>query len=253
MKKNSRIRIGITGQSGFIGSRLSQKLADLPERFKIIPFRSSFFSDAAALSDFVGRCDTVVHLACLNRHEDPEFLYRTNIELTQKLILALNERPEKQRAVVYASSIREYENGLYGKAKLHSRLLLEEWAAGSQSPFAGLVIPNTFGPGAKPFHNSFIATFCRQLILGQTPVVTENREVPLLHIDTLCKSAIRRISSRFSGISRHKIRPDFRMNVSDALGHLKRFHEMYQTHGQIPLSGEPALDLLRETFLSHLS
>ena len=34
-------------------------------------------------------------------------------------------------------------------------------------------IPNVYGPGAKPFHNSVVATFCYQIAHGQE-VVVEN-------------------------------------------------------------------------------
>lgn len=90
------LRIGITGQEGFVGSHLYNTLGLFPEQFSRVVYDIIFFKNDLYLDEFVSQCDVIVHLAAMNRHNDPEVIYNTNIELVQKLITSLertNSRP----------------------------------------------------------------------------------------------------------------------------------------------------------------
>jgi UDP-2-acetamido-2,6-beta-L-arabino-hexul-4-ose reductase len=50
-----------------------------------------FFDDSEA-NNFVSACDVIVHLAAMNRHNDPEVIYDTNVGLAAKLVLALGDQ-----------------------------------------------------------------------------------------------------------------------------------------------------------------
>ena len=82
------IRIGITGQAGFVGTFLYNFLG-LQEGVERIAFYDSYFEDELMLRKFAKQCDVIVHLAAMNRHNDPEVLYKTNILLVDKLIGAM--------------------------------------------------------------------------------------------------------------------------------------------------------------------
>ena len=71
------------------------------------------------LDKFVAQCDVIVHLAALNRHNDPKVIYNTNIELVQKLIAAL-ERTKSKAHIVFSSSSQEERDNPYGKSKKES-------------------------------------------------------------------------------------------------------------------------------------
>ena len=73
------IKIGITGQAGFVGTHLYNTLGLYPEKFERIPFEDDYFLSEETLQDFVKQCDVIVHLAAMNRHNDPQVLYKTNI------------------------------------------------------------------------------------------------------------------------------------------------------------------------------
>lgn len=249
----AKIKVGITGQSGFIGTTLTRLLSEKPDEFQIIPFESRYFSDPDLLQDFVSSCDVVVHLACVNRHPDLHTLYTSNINLCRKLIYALDNTRIKP-GLIYSSSIRETENGFYGQAKLECRLLLEEWARTNQTTFSGLVIPNVFGPGAKPFYNSFIATFCRQIIRGEQPVVTENRSIPLLYIESIGQLLVEEIKTvyRTKGISSKTAEPEFHMPVRKVLETLEEYGREWTIQGKVSIPADVNLQHLRTTFLSYL-
>lgn len=59
------IRVGITGQPGFVGSYLYNLLGTMPEEFERIPWEDAFFADPAGLREFVRSCDAIVHLAAM--------------------------------------------------------------------------------------------------------------------------------------------------------------------------------------------
>ena len=80
------IKVGITGQSGFIGSHLYNFLKTKKEEITLIPFQDDFFANTEDLENFAAQCDAIVHLAAVNRHADPAVIYDTNINLVKTLI-----------------------------------------------------------------------------------------------------------------------------------------------------------------------
>ena len=64
------IRVGITGQPGFVGTHLYNELGLFPDEFLRIPFEDSYFQSEDKLRSFVRECDVIVHLAAMNRHPD---------------------------------------------------------------------------------------------------------------------------------------------------------------------------------------
>ena len=83
-------KIGITGQNGFAGAHLFNAISLLKDEFQLVPFERSFFENEDQLQDWVKQCDTIVHLAALNRHKDPQVIYDTNIGLVKKLLASLD-------------------------------------------------------------------------------------------------------------------------------------------------------------------
>ncbi len=73
------LKVGIAGQSGFVGTHLFNTLGLYPGKFERVPFEDGFFRDTTMLHAFVQNCDVIVLLAAMNRHNDPDVLYNTNI------------------------------------------------------------------------------------------------------------------------------------------------------------------------------
>jgi len=180
------IKIGITGQAGFIGTHLYNTLSLHPDKYIRIPFRDEFFQSEEALDAFVKQCDIIVHLAAMNRHNDPEVLYKTNIELVQKLIDAM-ERTNSKPYVIMSSSLQEEQDNLYGHSKREGRELFNQWADRTDAKFTGLIIPNVFGPFGVPFYNSVISTFSYQLCNKQKPKIEVDNELKLIYVGDLVK------------------------------------------------------------------
>lgn len=187
-----KIRVGITGVEGFVGQHLYNTLGLFPDEFECVAYKMDFFENDDQLANFVGKCDVIVHLAAMNRHNDPEVLYQTNIDLVNRLIAALAKTHSKAH-VLFSSSSQEERDNLYGKSKKEGRELLNNWAEKAGGRFTGMVIPNVFGPFGHPYYNSFIATFSHQLMHNEQPKIEVDGEVKLIYVADLVKLMIEEI------------------------------------------------------------
>lgn len=223
--------VGITGSKGFIGKHLYAHLSILSDKFKVISIDRSAFENASELDELVSKCHIVIHLAAVNRAENIDFLYRENINLAQKLANSLGRSDSKAR-VIFASSIQENTESVYGRSKAKSKTVLLESALERGATFTSLIIPNVFGPFSKPNYNTFIATFSHNLISNVEPKIIENSRVDLIYIDHLIRLIIENFedSVDFERI----IKPDITITVKEVLNKLKVFKNLYLENGQIP-------------------
>ncbi len=243
-------KIGITGQNGFVGRHLYNTLGLFPDEFERIDFNKSYFEDETQLDNFVAQCDVIVHLAAMNRHENEQIIYDTNVGLTSSLIAALKRTGSKAHILI-SSSTQEGRDNLYGKSKKAAREELINWAEVNGGKVTGLVIPNVFGAFGKPFYNSFIATFCYQLTHGETPKIANDGEVKLIYVQELIQRIIHEIRNDKS---------DFYLNiehtslkkVSEVLALLEDYKVKYFQNGEIPTLLSSFEVNLFNTFRSYL-
>ncbi|MEP6597787.1 MAG: NAD-dependent epimerase/dehydratase family protein [Ginsengibacter sp.] len=177
------LRIGITGQAGFIGTHLFNYLG-LQEGVERISFENIYFQNGSQLRAFVTQCDVIVHLAAMNRHNDPEVLYQTNIHLVQQLIDAM-EAENVNPHIIFSSSTQEEKDNIYGRSKKEGRELFIRWAQQQGGTFSGLIIPNVFGPFGNPNYNSVIATFSHQLTHNEIPKIETDGSLKLIYVGEL--------------------------------------------------------------------
>ncbi len=228
-------KVGITGQSGFIGTHLYNTFKLYPSEFEPVSFRDDFFSDNHQLDLFVSSCDVIVHLAALNRHSDPNEIYNTNLLLVRKLINAL-ERTGSRAHLLFSSSTQEDRNNPYGMSKKKGRILLAEWAEKNNGGYTGLVIPNVFGPFGNPFYNSVIATFSHQLNRNETPKIEIDAELKLIYIGELVNVFIEKIRNYTQPeiMREYLVSHTSNLSVTDILHHLVRYKSEYVEKGIIP-------------------
>ena len=242
------IKIGITGQQGFVGSHLYNSL-QVNEEFELISFKRSFFEKEELLVNFVKQCDVVVHLAAMNRHEDQQVIYDTNVKLVRRLIEACKKVDSSPR-IIFSSSTQESQDNLYGKSKLEGGELLTQWATDSRGSVANLVIPNVFGPFCKPFYNSVIATFCHQIINGVEPKIIKDGTVRLIYVNELCDEIISIIKKDRTG--KIHISPRHEITVSKLLEKLKSYYQKYFKNGEFPKINHPFDLALFNTFRCYI-
>lgn len=231
------LRIGITGQAGFVGTHLYNTLGLYPDTIRRIPFEDSYFQNRQQLRSFVRECDVIVHLAAMNRHPDPRVIYETNIRLVDQLIEAM-EAENVTPHVLFSSSTQEERENEYGKSKREGRALLEKWAERNGTSFTGMVVPNVYGPFGRPGYNSFIATFCHKLTHGEQPEVLVDSNVRLIYVDSLCQYILEKIFQKARHdepvVERTDIPHDFEKKVTDILTLFENYKTLYFDQGIIP-------------------
>lgn len=252
------IKIGITGQAGFVGTHLFNTLGLHPDKFERIPFEDNYFQDKLKLKAFVISCDVIVHLAAMNRHNEPDVIYKTNIGLVKQLIKA-SEETKSTPHILFSSSTQEERDNLYGKSKKEGRKLLEKWADKNNASFSGLIIPNVYGPFGHPYYNSVVATFCHQLTHGETPKIEIDGQINLIYVGELVNQIIDIIISvqQFQSegkltIQEIALQHTASAKVSDLLAMLESYKEGYFNRAEIPNLDTPFKRNLWNTFLCYL-
>lgn len=244
------IRIGVTGQSGFIGTHLTNYLGLIRDEVSIIPFRDDYFLNPSRLAAFVKECDAIVHLAAVNRHHDPEVILQSNVDLVSRLIDAMEETGSNAH-ILFSSSTQEERDNIFGRSKREGREMLARFAEKSGILFTGMIIPNIFGPFGTPYYNSVVATFCHQLTHNETPIIQEDAKLKLIYVGDLVKTIYKLIADKLSD-KEYKIIPTYETRVSDILNCLQIYKKLYYDSGIIPdLSDSFNRDLFN-TFLCYI-
>lgn len=227
-----KLKVGITGQSGFMGTHLFNFLRFKKDEFQMVPFKDEYFEDHETFGTFVAQCDTIIHLAAMNRHGDPQVIYDTNLHLVKSLLAAVDKKGTKPH-IIFSSSTQEERDNLYGKSKKEGRFLFEKWAKENKTKFTGLVIPNVFGPFGAPFYNSVISTFCYQLIHQEEPRIEINAKLKLIYINDLNNVFYNVIIGK-KNESPCYVEHRFESKVSDILDKLVEFKSTYLENNIIP-------------------
>ncbi|TVZ47784.1 NAD-dependent epimerase/dehydratase family protein [Olleya sp. Hel_I_94] len=227
------IKVGITGQNGFIGQHLYNTIGLHPEDFEIVNFEKQYFLQDDLLDTFVSQCDVIVHLAALNRHNDPLVIYQTNVNLVELLIAAL-QRTNSKPQIIMSSSSQENNDNHYGQSKKEGRLLFSNWAKANNAVFTGMIIPNVFGPFGNPFYNSVIATFSHQIANNQTPKIEVDGHLKLIYVGQLVTEIINCIKEA-RNLQEYNVKHTAEAKVSEVLALLVNFKDTYQDKGEIPI------------------
>jgi len=224
------LRIGITGQNGFIGYHLLQNILLKRDQYEIIPFEKEYFADPTKLQEFVRNCDVIVHLAAMNRGSSEE-IYATNLSLVEKLISAM-EITHVSPHIIFSSSTQEMLDNPYGKSKKLGTSLFSEWAEKHNAVFTHFIIPNVFGPFGKPYYNSVVATFCHQLTHDEEPQINVDATMKLIYVGDLAKAIIKEFSAKKSATVYPG--PVTDISVTGILAKLREYKSLYFEQGIIP-------------------
>lgn len=257
----------ITGANGFVGRNLTQRLYALRDgRDRTRPAlridEVLLYTRETAPETLAAYCrsaDFVVHLAGVNRPQDPEEFTTGNTDLTRTLLAQLrqsgNRCPVLLASSIQASLTGRYAGSPYGHSKRAAEALLRAYS--EQTGALGLIyrFPNLFGKWCRPNYNSVVATFCHNIARDMPITVSDPAaELELVYIDDL-------VDELLDAMEGHPHRADagyFRVPVSHAvtLGEIVRllrsFHDQPQTLllPQIP-DGSFAKKLY-STYLSYL-
>jgi len=241
------VNVVITGGFGFVGWHTACRLRAL---HAIQPIRTGRrgLSGASTFGRLLAGVDTIIHLAGVNRAESDEAVEGGN-HLIAEIVAGAIEANGRPVHLVYGNSIQSLEDNPYGRGKRAAGEVLSRACERVGGTFANVVLPNLFGEHGRPDYNSFVATFSHVVAHNQTPRVTANRTVPLLHAQDAATALIDAMHDRTT----HEAAPRGQARgVEDVLALLKEFHSTYGKRGELPdLSSKFSLDLFN-TYRSYL-
>ncbi len=245
------MNILIIGNKGFIGQHLLNTLKYInSSNHRIIQFNKQDFQDTKLLDEKVKKSSVIVHLAGLNRHEEPSVIYDSNMDLSQEIVNSIKRVGFKGK-LIFSSSIQESQNNSYGKSKKDSRTLFIRESKLNGFIFSGLILPNVYGPFGKPNYNSFVPTFCHKICNGEKVEIIENNQVPLIYIDTVISLIITEIENGYSNFE-IKVNPEIIISVKEVKDLLIEFKSEYLDNNSIPkLDNDFRLNLFN-TFRSYI-
>lgn len=247
----STLTVGITGPNGFVAGHLARRLTHR-ESVEVVTCPREAFEQPAELAAFVERCDTIVHLAAMNRGEDQE-IEVSNTRLVDQLVTAA-EASEGEKQIVFSSSTQRERDNAYGRSKRYGEERLAQWATASEDRGATLlVIPNVFGPGCRPFYNSVVATFCYKLARGEEPTILEDNEIEFVWINDLIDAICWAIDSPVRGAVVHRVEGSALLSISELLEKLSHFRSSHGEHDTVPDISDPLDASLYATYLSYVS
>jgi len=243
--------IGITGPNGFIAGHLVRRLTHQTGVEVLVCTREAF-DDPQMLAEFVGKCDTIVHLAAVNRGTDQE-IHETNTRLIDCLVAAA-ELAGNNPHIVFSSSSQSSRDNAYGRSKKYGEEALTAWAGEGEGRAASiLVIPNVYGPGCRPFYNSVVATFCYQLAHGEEPSVIQDAEVEFIWINHLVDLFCKTIEEPPTDAVKKQIDGTAKLKISELLAKLQGYRDSQEEQGLVPDISDPFNASLYATYLSYLS
>jgi len=182
----------MTGTRGFLGFHTRAAALETADTTHRIAVGRSFDPGEAAAT--LDSCDTLIHIAGINRGSDSE-VTDGNITFAEQIASAVRASEKPPRRIVYANSIQAHHDNVYGSAKSRAGEILGAAAAEAGSTFSSELLPNLFGEFGRPNYNSVTATFCDQIAAGRSPSIHQNAEISLLHVQNAADLLLGRITA----------------------------------------------------------
>lgn len=159
------MKILVTGHTGFLGKNLCDSLLQqYGDKIEIQGFNSKNSQDE--LEEFLDGCDFAYDFAAVHRIKDSEEFQRVNVGILKKICEVLAKKKNKC-PILFTSSIQSGEDTAYGMSKQKSEEMLLCHARDTGGRAYIYRLTNIFGPGARPYGHSVVATFCHSLSRGQ--------------------------------------------------------------------------------------
>jgi len=220
------MKVLVTGADGFIGKNLRVALGER-EGFEVLAItRASSEADLAAA---VANADAVIHLAGINRPQDPSEFAVGNADFTARLceLLAAGGRAVP---VAFASSIQAERDNPYGTSKRIAEDHLTRYAETSGAAVGLYRLANVFGKWSRPNYNSAVATFCHNIARG-LPIQVSDPAAPvhLVYIDDVVPEFLRFLAAPGQGVRQAQAGPVYATTVGELARQIEAFKQVRST------------------------
>jgi UDP-2-acetamido-2,6-beta-L-arabino-hexul-4-ose reductase len=216
---DGRRSVLITGADGFVGKNLKVRLGEL-ERFEVLPITRA--SSAGEWNEAVARADAVIHLAGVNRPEDPAD-FSGNLSAADRLAAAI-EASGRKLPVLHASSAKAVDPTPYGESKKAAEDRLLALAADHDVPVAVYRLVNVFGKWCRPNYNSAVATFCHN-IARDLPITVNDPAAPLslVYVDDVVDAFVAMLDRDGFASGFYEVDPVYQTSVGEAADLIRGF------------------------------
>lgn len=219
------MKILVTGAEGFIGKNLCIRLS---ERGDCGVIKIDRHSSEEALRSGLLAADFIYHLAGVNRPKDDDEFAVGNAQLTQRITAILSEN-KKQTPLMLSSSSQVAKENAYGASKAMAEKAIVAYANASGARYYLYRFPNVFGKWCRPNYNSFVATFCHNII-NDIPITVNDpgAEVTLVYIDDVCNELLSLLDGTVESGWQH-VAPEYPTTVGEVADFLYKFRQSRDT------------------------
>jgi UDP-2-acetamido-2,6-beta-L-arabino-hexul-4-ose reductase len=209
----------VTGSRGFVGSHLLHSLHRQSDVEVLLYDRSQ--PSSVDLADI----DAVFHLAGVSGAAAEEELQLGNVQFTQRLCNELRAAGACPK-VLMASSARATSDDPYGISKLRAEACLKEFSRETGAEVVIFRWVNIFGPGARPHHNSVVASFCYDIARGVPLSITDpDHVVSLAYVDNVVDGLLQESSTPYvTGIRFASLPPCRQITLRDLSAKIQSFY-----------------------------
>lgn len=238
----------VTGAKGFVGRNLC---AVLRRREDAVLYEQDLENPPENLARALEVADVIVHLAGVNRPEDPEEFKTGNtgsIDAICQRLLAMGRAPK----ILLSSSIQAELDNPYGMSKRLSEEVLKSFADAAGAECVVFRFKNLFGKWCRPNYNSVTATFCHN-IANDLPIRISNpaNEIELTHIDAVVDAIIEELAPKMAGWRLAPPLASRRVTLGELADKIRAFRAM-RSGLVLPDFSDPFDKALYGTYLSYL-
>lgn len=217
------MKVLVTGADGFIGRNLRVALGE-HDGFEVMPVTRG--TRDVELQRLVAQADAVIHLAGVNRPQDPAEFAAGNADFTARLceLLLNTNRPIP---VAFASSIQAERDSPYGRSKRQAEQHLAEYCRRSDAPVVLYRLSNVFGKWSRPEYNSAVATFCHN-IARALPIRIDDPSSPirLVYVDDVVAELQRFLADPGRGVRFAEAEPTYGTTVGELARQIEAFRDV---------------------------
>ena len=241
------MKVLVTGSEGFIGKNLVVRLKEL-DGFEVITFSRNDSDNS--LKDKVSISDAVIHLAGENRPKLDKSFKEGNIDLTDRLCIAISQKKTKVPVIFTSSTQAKIEN-IYGNTKLAAENIVEKLSLDHGNPVFIYRLPGVFGKWCKPNYNSVVATFCNNIANDLPIKITDSSHLlRLVYIDDVISAFIEVLTGKSSyTIHRNEVSPEYNILLGDLFSTINEFKKSRSTL----ISAKVGSGLLRALYATYIS
>lgn len=208
-------------------------------------------SDISELYEALQQVDCIIHLAGVNRPEDPKEFEIGNVGSIKDICDKLKDIGRTPK-IILSSSIQAVLDNPYGVSKRLAEEELQRFSADTGAECVVYRFKNLFGKWCRPNYNSVTATFCHN-IANDLPIQISDpsNEIELTHIDDVVEAFTAELSSSSPGFRFAQPLESVRISLGELAEKIHFFKKM-RTSLHLPVLDNAFERALYGTYLSYL-